>query len=125
MGTQGNPKRPVFTVAVVQMNADSYHPFQHFRWRLDMNNAFFDRPGSESGRFDPFGNGNRKILMPRHRPVRRSWLIEVNAANAGRWGTENASDRLNQGITICDPTSRFASQQVPYPMDGTRCRRAG
>lgn len=93
MRTRNEFQRAIVISAIVQVQAEGNHAFQYFRWRMDMNDSFFNGPSSEATNFDSFGYGDDQILVPGDEPICIRILIEENGPN---WKWSQTSCRLQQ-----------------------------
>ena len=69
VGTWDHSQRAISFSTGIEMKTDGKHMFQHGGRRLDVKNAGFDGPRSESVHLDPILNSDGYVLVPRHFPI--------------------------------------------------------
>jgi hypothetical protein len=63
VGARDHPQRTVALVAIVEMDTDGNHVFEHGGRRLNEENALFLRPARALCAVDAFGDWNAQILV--------------------------------------------------------------
>lgn len=59
----------VRSIGIVEMEPDGEHVLKEVHWRLHMGQAVLGAPGAEPNALDTGAHGDRKILVPRNKPV--------------------------------------------------------
>ena len=105
--------RSVVDPAIVDVDADSDHPLEHWNGRLHMLNSAFHTPGTEASDLASSPNGNCEVLVPGDLPVRPGRLVEKKSANGETARAQNASRRGSYRRMSCQRTDlRHALQQA-------------
>src|SRR5947209_6901873 len=76
VGFWKNPKWPVLSCRIVEMDSDGEYLFQRKRWRMCTNYALFEGPRTPSSDFPPLAQRQSRVLMPNDQPVRSGRLVE-------------------------------------------------
>lgn len=78
-----------------------------------MRHTAFDRPGPESGSFDPHTDGDRAILMPTDGPIGIRPFVEGERTDRARARAEEFRRQSTQGAALSSQTNDAALSKQP------------
>lgn len=101
MRAKRNHQGSIVRVHRIEMDAGSYHRFDHFKGRLHVLNTLLDGPGPETTDIVLPHDCDRSILMPAQRPITTIALVEKNGPNcASTWSEDLRHSRTNRSRRI-------------------------
>jgi len=71
--------------------------------RMRIGHAFLDRPRPPTGRFNSFGERQRRVLMPRDKPVGRRRFVEQRRSKGKRQRTQNGAGNFKKPGVFSKP----------------------
>src|SRR3982750_1389216 len=112
-------QRSVVSIRILKMDAERDHPLECCGRRDRMEYAALDRPRSPTWRVCPALYWKRRVLMPRHEPIRDGRFIEQRGAKRERLRTDVSARNLHERRMVRQRPYRWDGEDVP-----SACSRA-